>query len=291
MSSQLSAGEWEDLIRRIEAGRCTPFLGAGVAAGVLPLGGDVAERLSEEYGYPFGKSRDLIRVSQYLAIDRDPMFVKEKMADIVKGAKLPDRKEHADEPHRLLARLPLPVYLTTNYDDLMLQALAERRKDPMRDMCRWTEYVSNVPSVFDVARNPSHSPTAASPLVFHLHGHAGVVESLVVTEDDYLEFLGNILEKKELIPPRVTQSLSGTSLLFIGYQLADWNFRVILRGLARPGFTNYAVMPPPGGSGETTEKVQKFLTRYYGNLKIRMYWGTAQEFLRELFARAGGSFD
>jgi hypothetical protein len=287
--SQLNDGEWEDLVRRIGEGNCTPFLGAGVAAGILPLGAAVAETLSEQYDYPYGKSRDLTRVAQYLAIERDPMFVKEKIAQMVGGATLPDRRERPDEPHHLLARLPLPVYLTTNYDDLMAQALVARRRDPVRDLCRWSENVSGVPSAFD-RDNPPYTPTPANPLVFHLHGRAEVVPSLVVTEDDYLEFLSNISGKKELIPPRVVAALAGTALLFIGYQLADWNFRVILRGLARPGYTNYAVMPPPEG-GETAEKARNFLTKYYGSLKIRMYWGTAQEFLSELFDRAGGRLD
>lgn len=288
--SQLSDGQWEDLVRRIERGRCTPFLGAGVAAGILPLGGDVAETLSERYGYPYGKSRDLTRVAQYLAVERDPMFVKEKLVQLVEGAKLPERRERPDEPHHLLARLPLPVYLTTNYDDLMMQALAARRKDPLSDVCRWTEYIPAATSVLDLARNPPYVPSPANPLVFHLHGRADVVESLVVTEDDYLEFLGNVSESNGVIPQRVKGALTDAALLFIGYQLADWNFRVILRGLARPGYSNYAVMPPPG-AGERTEKIQNFLTRYYGNLNVRVYWGTAQEFLRELFERAGGSFD
>jgi hypothetical protein len=283
--------DWKFLLGRIGDGRCTPFLGAGVAHGILPLGGELAERLSQEYDYPLGKSTDLIRVAQYVAINSDPMHVKEKLSEMVEGVKLPARKDPEDEPHRLLAKLPLPIYLTTNYDDLMLQALRERRKDPVRDLCRWTEYISEVPSVFDAAHDPPYKPSVANPLVFHLHGHAGVVESLVVTEDDYLEFLGNISQDKKLIPSRVAQSLAATSLLFIGYQLADWNFRVILRGLARRGYTNYAVMPPPGGPDEAKEKMLKFLTRYYGNLNIRMYWGTAKEFLSELFAHAGNSFD
>ena len=37
--------DWEALIRAIRATQCTPFLGAGACAGVLPLGGDIARQL------------------------------------------------------------------------------------------------------------------------------------------------------------------------------------------------------------------------------------------------------
>lgn len=289
--SQFTEDEWRTLVARIGEGRCTPFLGAGVAYGTLPLGGEVAETLAREYGYPFSKSADdLIRVSQYVALNHDPMYVKQKLADTFKRARLPEREEVRDEPHRMLARLPLPIYITTNYDDLMVQALIARRKKPERDLCRWSESIpDSPPSVFEEGRTPPFEPHPATPLVFHLHGHADVVESIVVTEDDYLEFLFNLSANKKLLPPPVARALAGTVLLFIGYRVADWNFRVILRGLARAGFGNILVMPAP--DDEKKEKVQTYLARYYGKLDVRVYWGTAAEFLRELMGYADDSFN
>ena len=37
MSNTLEDKDWDLLLRRIKAGKCTPFLGAGAAYGVLPL--------------------------------------------------------------------------------------------------------------------------------------------------------------------------------------------------------------------------------------------------------------
>jgi hypothetical protein len=53
----------------------------------------------------------------------------------------------------------------------------------------------------------------------------------VLTEDDYLDFLVNISRQQDLLPPRIQEVLTGASLLFIGYRLADWDFRVLFRGL------------------------------------------------------------
>ena len=42
MSNTLEDKDWDPLLRRIKAGKCTPFLGAGAAYGVLPLGAEIA---------------------------------------------------------------------------------------------------------------------------------------------------------------------------------------------------------------------------------------------------------
>ena len=53
----------------------------------------------------------------------------------------------------------------------------------------------------------------------------------MLTEDDYLDFLVAIARDAALLPHQIQRALAGTSLLFVGYRLADWDFRVIHRGL------------------------------------------------------------
>ncbi len=73
---------WNLLLSRIESGNCTPFLGAGAAAGTLPLGGDIAQRWADEYGYPLPDGGDLARVAQFIAVHDDPMAPKERVGCI-----------------------------------------------------------------------------------------------------------------------------------------------------------------------------------------------------------------
>jgi hypothetical protein len=42
MATRLGDRDWEILLRRIHDGKCTPFLGAGINHGVLPLGSEIA---------------------------------------------------------------------------------------------------------------------------------------------------------------------------------------------------------------------------------------------------------
>jgi hypothetical protein len=68
--------------------------------------------------------------------------------------------------------------------------------------------------------------------------------NLVITEEDYINFLANAQHndiKKRLLP-HVEGRLSGSSIIFIGYGLLDWNFRVLFKATAEQHQKqNYAV--------------------------------------------------
>lgn len=285
MSELLGDRDWAILIQRIRDKKCTPFLGAGACYGVLPLGAEIARQWATQYDYPLDDPANLISVAQFLALKNDRMFPKELIVKMFEGSDSPDYS-NPYEPHRVLATLPLPIYITTNYDNFMTQALLKQNKDARQELCRWNRYVNDLPSAFD----NGFVPTIANPVVFHMHGHNPVAESLVLTEDDYMDFLVNISVDDKLIPPVIRTALTGTSLLFIGYRIADWNFRVLLRSLSRymeAGLqrTHFAVITPPSASEELRVKAQEYLSEYYENIEVKVYWGTAADFVRELGER------
>jgi hypothetical protein len=291
MDAWLNERDWRLILDRIEAGNCTPFLGAGACHGVLPLGREVAKEWAKEYGYPLEDAGDLVRVSQFLAVNHDDaMFPKELLLKKWRNSGLPNFA-NPDEPHRVLASLPLPVYMTTNYDNYMVRALRSCGKNPIREICRWNRFVRNHPSVFD--RESQFEASEANPVVFHLHGHDEIPESLVLTEDDYLDFLVNVAKDDGLLPPRIQRALTGSSILFVGYAISDWDFRVLFRSLVsyleRTLIrAHVAVQIAPGGDGisqEQKERTQEYLTSYYEQLRIRLYWGTAWQFALELRQR------
>jgi SIR2-like protein len=291
MSKLLTDDDWSVLLRRINQGRCTPFLGAGASYGVLPLGGDIAKQWAEKYQYPMEDRTNLIAVSQFMALKYDAVFPKDLIVEMFQDAGEPDFNDPT-EPHRVLASLNLPVYVTTNYDDFMAKALIRRHREPNRILCQWNravkDYVGDNPTILE--KDPSYKPTVANPVVFHLHGHVPIADSLVLTEDDYMDFLVNISADPNLIPAPIARALTATSLLFIGYRISDWNFRVLLRSFDRLSESsvsrlNVAVIRAPAGAEEVKEKTQDYLTKYYENIDVRVYWGTAREFLTELWTR------
>jgi hypothetical protein len=109
-----------------------------------------------------------------------------------------------------------------------------------RDYCRWTPDLAAKPN-FIWKDTPAYQPTADEPVVYHLHGCDLFAKSLVVTEDDYLEFMYNIAKSGsmtktvdrawEMFPPPIMNAISNHSLIFLGYRLNDWDFRIIFRWL------------------------------------------------------------
>jgi hypothetical protein len=171
LPAKLEDRDWDLLMRRINAGKCTPFLGAGAAYGVLPLGSQIAREWAEKFGYPLEDEENLARVATYLAVQFDPMYPKEMLLKSwFQNAKQPDYS-NPEEPHAALAGLPLPIYMTTNYDPFMTKALEAAGKKPRRELCRWNYFLKDTPSIFD--KDPGYEPSVQEPVVFHLHGHDG----------------------------------------------------------------------------------------------------------------------
>ena len=104
----------------------------------------------------------------------DAMFPKEKILERL-GRPEPDfgKPDERLEGLLALAELPVPVYLTTNYDDLMARRSSIKEGSAARAL--------------PLAQKSGDEPTAANPVVFHLHGHDRETRSLVLTEDDYLD--------------------------------------------------------------------------------------------------------
>lgn len=283
MPEKLQDRDWEMLIRRIQAGKCTPFLGAGAAQGVLPTGSQIARDWAKEFGYPLEDAGNLSRVATYLAVKYDAMYPKDLLlTKWFQNLKSPDFT-NPNEPHATLASLKLPLYMTTNYDPFMTQALEAIGKKPHRELCRWNNFIKDYPSIF--IQNSSFEPSSDEPVVFHLHGHNECYESLVLTEDDYLDFLVNISSDNELLPHQIRRSLAGTSLLFVGYSLADMSFRVLFRGLVSSvedtlRRISVTVQLPP--VPDQDEQIRQYQTEYLNKIDMRVYWGTAQEFMSEL---------
>jgi hypothetical protein len=282
MANTLDERDWEILLNSIGNRRCLPFLGAGACFGTLPLGSDIARALAGTRGFPFEDRSDLTKVATYVAVTYDSAYVKEKVIELL-GDKVPDFTQ-PDEPHQLLAELNLPTYLTTNYDNFMVRALTQNLKDVRQELCRWHAVLAWHASLWD--SQPDFRPTPANPVVYHLHGHTGEPQSLVLTEDDYLEFLAEMIRNSRLLPGPIQQAIATSTLLFIGYRLGDWNFRVLFQAL-RPNAhtTNIAVLVPPGDSAEERQSAMEYLDRYYRALDLHVYWGTAREFSAELRRR------
>jgi hypothetical protein len=132
------------------------------------------------------------------------------------------------------ADLPVRVVLTTSPFTFVEDALRRAGKAPRTEVCRWRKELDSIEPAIDGAYRPS----ALEPLVYHLHGLDAYPDSLVLTEDDHLEFLVNVCQGQgnnaaDRVHALVRQALFN-DLILLGYSLASWSFRTLYAGLIKP---------------------------------------------------------
>jgi hypothetical protein len=105
-------------------------------------------------------------------------------------------------------------------------------------------------------------------------------------------FIG-VTSNKDLIPGVVRRALADTALLFLGFQLDDWDFRVLFRSIMsqegrsrRSKYAHVAVqIAPEEGRILEPERARQYLERYFQGAYISIYWGSAEDFVQELHRR------
>lgn len=345
-----SAGEndecWPALLTRIKRESCTPIIGSGLLEPLIGPTREIASRWAEKHRFPMFPSdqEDLPQVAQYLSVVQEDFYLRNafvtellkqlgqredagapKESAPAKKVKPELRLLHAlsaagttlravnpSEPHRVLASLGCPLYVTTNPDDLLADALREVRtepgsegkREPQVELCRWREDIAWPPSVFDGGRasdalededDGGYTPSPERPLVYHLFGHLRVLNSLVLTEDNYFDYLIGVSRrgKENPIPSYVGAALASTALLFVGFKIDDWDFRVFFRSLRsqsgsflRKGIKHVAVqIDPEADRFLDPERARRYLQKYFVGADIYVYWGSTEDFLGELHTR------
>jgi len=247
-----------EIVKALLAGRIVPVIG-------LDGAGDLAEHLASAFDVPDDRPVDLARVSQYVATMKGsgPLY-----------DELHARFEAAVEPgplHRFLARLPSllrqrgaphQLIVTTNYDLALERAFEEAEEEvdivayvatgPHRGHF-WHRPPGEAPRPIEV---PNTYATELSvdrrTILLKLHGDVDPLperewESFVITEDDYIDYLGHS-ELTAVVPVALAAKLRRSHFLFLGYEMADWNLRLILNRIwgERPvGYRSWAVQASP----------------------------------------------
>ncbi|MFN2285995.1 MAG: CHAT domain-containing protein [Anaerolineae bacterium] len=303
---------WSGLVKYIQTGKCTPIIGPRARVQWLPDPTDIARAWAAEYGYPFSDKTNPNSIAQYMAISQGEDFPRYELLEALQKAferRVPESLRAgrqyqglhdlvdavgwqtltAGSPHdvhAVLASLNLPLYLTTNMDNFMTEALEAQGKHPVREICRWNEALDGLPSIFD--DDPNYTPTPETPLVYHLFGNEQEVASMVLTEDAHLEFTTNIAADMQRIHPCIWAALANSSLMFLGYRLNDWGFRVLLRGLIAPQqqrrrFKHVGVqLEPDDVCDDDLPAVHEFMRSYFQDNEINVYVGTILQFIAEL---------
>jgi hypothetical protein len=314
---------WDNLIALFRDGKVLPILGPRVLEAAHGASHETARSLALLNGFPLADHEwnDLPRVTQYMGVngsrskviraykdqllkdllEQHPELVEgesptepklkpkpPRLDDLVKrvGEKL---RRNRGDVYSMLARLPGSIYLTTNFDLLLEHALnATKDRTPQRVLTPW-RYSTQIMSP-DAAK--INTPEFGTPLIYHIFGalDVGVDDGLVLTEDDYFDYLIRTRPDVKLIPSEVENAMATKALLFLGFRLTDWHFRVLFRVMMSlggrmldPRLYHVAVqLEPERQSVEDVAGAKEYLKTYFGESNIRIYWGSVEDFVTAL---------
>ncbi|MEE9568113.1 MAG: SIR2 family protein [Candidatus Binatia bacterium] len=224
--------------KKIKEENCILFLGAGVhspppkdSPWVYPeehrplLGQDLAKKLDAECHY-----REEFPEESCLDLQRVSLCFEEHLSrdELVDGLNRHLRDGKKPSPAlMMLAGLPFKIFVTTNYDRLLESALSKFEKDPV------TFVYNPHPDPNKPIPDMTKDPTVERPLLFKMHGDLNQRDSIVITDEDYITFVQRMSDKEALhpVPRTVRFRMQRWPMLFVGYSLRDYNFRLIFRTL------------------------------------------------------------
>lgn len=220
------------IFNAIESGKCLAFLGAGACTAFrknahdevpgLPTGGQLAEWLAEKCQYTNGTTYDLARVADYFLYtqsgDREPL-IKALQEKLNIGC--------SPRPiHTVLAQLShIKTIITSNYDDLLETELRRYGRALNRNVYNLNNSrAAQFPYIVDFAEKD---------IILHkMHGSIDEPSSIIVAQSDYIRYLAHLNDPDRGMPEYFRKGLiPQRTLLFLGYSLEDWNFRVIWEGV------------------------------------------------------------
>lgn len=320
---------WQKLLGPIRRGKVVPIIGPRLLQAVYGDTHDTARRLAEANRFPLAKHEreDLPRVAEYISVNASrndviDAYREQLRADLIEqhrgwlpAAEIPPAKRepeltellervgthlraNEDDPHRILAELRAPVYVTTTFDPLLERALEANGRKPQSLVSRW-RYQQNAASS-DEQRITK--PSAEKPIVYYAFGAFGAHESgddLVITEDDHFDYMIDTATNK-LMPDVVGSPLLKNSLLFLGFRLTDLRFRVLFRLMMSLGGRelmrrncHVAVQVDPDlQTMADVEGAKAYLVKYFGEeAHIDIYWGSSEDLLVTLRDELRGSGD
>jgi hypothetical protein len=329
---QVAAGQDQSLAQLISSGNLLPIIG-GEALEDLVMGGHdtLVDRYAMAIGYPLQDRGELHKMAKYRSLTmayKDQALKTEyldtvathllelaqrsgtpaksiaeavaqaaslKVSDFAGLLGFPHLGGASASPLEILANLPLPIFVTTTPYTFIEKALRNAGKTPETEFCRWHDGLDSIASIFAPAGSAAdYQPSDKRPLVYHLYGLDKYEDSLVLTEDDYLDFLMAVSQGRgkdvDPVQPVVKLALQSKALLLLGFRLSSWSFRALYRGLIKPmpdvrryqGYCCLQVVP--------NEDEKRYYESYLRQQERfdKVYWKEVEAFCREDLPLAAG---
>jgi hypothetical protein len=290
----------------------------------LTIDEQLTKEWADEIHYPMADDHNLARVAQFYQVEqKESLLAKAKylkflnkylldinededaykdvvgqmrtqealFSEIVQQLDYPRYPEGVDDPLRLLAKLPLKIYVTTSYYNFMERALEAENKKPRTMVCFWSG--GKLSAKPEHSPDPLYEPSDTEPAVYHLYGLEDYPQTLVISEDDFMNFLISVVEdtntQNPVVPLRLREGLAESRLLLLGYHIRDWDFRVLFRFILKFRSTESAPrgmliqLKPGAKQSGNKEKSVEYLSQYFDKKQFGVEWANTEKFIQKLW--------
>lgn len=196
----------KEFSEEISAGNAAIFAGAGLS---VPAGfvnwRDLLRDIAEELELDIDKEHDLVSVAQY-HLNRNAQQRGKLNKAIIESLSLGARPTNV---HKILCRLPIEIWWTTNYDELIEQSL--RNENKIVDVKYTVEQLAYTKPYKEVT-------------VYKMHGDVNHPNQAVISRDDYEKYL----KTRGAFINALAGDLVSRTFLFIGFGFSDPNLSKVL---------------------------------------------------------------
>lgn len=312
---------------QIRQQNCTPVISNQLVLDMLFGKYNMAPAWADDIGYPMEDRTNLTRMAQFLYVQQGDLakwsyldFLKRyllrleqekanvnrtfletvaKQVDRLTFTQLAHDQLHAlnfaaqegqtgDNPLSILARLDIPVYITTSHHSFLEEALKALGKQPKAEAYCWREDL-NVPEEYAV--DLKFAAQVGAPVVYHLYGIDSHNTSLVLTEDDHLDFLVSIardFDNTQIVPNHVRDAISKSVLLLLGYEVHGWDLKTFLKGLIEnrtkhPDSVAIQIDPTNSGQIRDMQRFSDYIRGYFKRVRFDVIWAKPEDFITALW--------
>lgn len=195
----------DSFARDIANGAAAIFAGAGlsVASGYVNWA-ELLREIAQELDLDVDRETNLVAVAQYhLNARGNRTKINQKIIDEFSAG------HSVNDNHRILARLPIETFWTTNYDRMIESALEANGK---------------VVDVKHSVRQLRQTQNGRPAILYKMHGDVSDPDHAVLTKDDYEGYFRD----RELFVTTLTGHLISKTFLFIGFSFTDPNIDYIM---------------------------------------------------------------
>jgi TIR domain/SIR2-like domain len=274
-SGVMRSADWTSLVHAVEHGKCTLMLGPDAVSGTLDgerlpvhvaLARFVKDRLGPKYAHldPYKPAS----VAQAAVAQEDPFTLQGWVEEFY------EQFVGDFDMLRDLAALPFELIINSSPGLSVQKVFLEQHPRTHSDFYDRTGR----------ARPTLPDFSADAPLVYHLFGSLEEPASLILTDIDRLDFLIAVVSDNPPLPPKLKSALrdSERSMLFVGFQLAQWQFRLLLHVLSHDSPRRYKSFAFEPGADPFDDDTVEF---YRSGYRIHFISGDLPAFARELRTR------